>query len=327
MRVYPEGLQAKLQQGLAPVYLIAGNELLLVEEAVDAVRSAARAADYFERDVMHVEPGFRWESLAEGGASMSLFAEKRIIELRIPSGKPGDAGAKALNAFLKAPPEDTLLVVVCGSLDGRKAKWYGNLERAGVAVECWPVERNTLPRWIQGRFRQKNMQASADAVDFLAHYTEGNLLATAQNINQLELLYPGQKIDSEAIERVVADNARFDPFVYTDALLAGDQQRLPRILRGLESEGVSAVPVIAAASRECRDVACIAGNGKPIGRVWPKREQALRRAAGRHSPQRWQYMLLKLAKLDAMAKGQQQGHVWNELLDWSMRATASSARR
>lgn len=327
MKVYPEGLAANLDKGLAPIYLVAGNELLLVEEAVDAIRQTARSAGVAEREVLHVETGFRWESLRESSGNMSLFAEQRLIELRIPTGKPGDAGAKALQAYIKQPPEDTVLVVICGSLDGRKGKWYGALERAGVAVECWPVERSRLPQWIQQRFRQHQLNADRGAIDALAHYTEGNLLAAAQNIEQLALLYPNQTVDEVAIEKVVADNARFDAFVYSDALLSGDQQRLPRILNSLQQEGLSAVPVVAAASRECRDVTSIASTGSPLGRTWPKREKQLRQAASRHSPQRWQYLLLKLSRLDALAKGQASGNVWNELLDWSMRVAASSNRK
>ena len=184
MKLKPEQLPAQLQRGLAPIYVISGDEPLLVMEAADAVRQCAREAGFVDRQVMNVERGFDWGALAEAASSMSLFAEQRLLELRLPTGKPGDAGAKALSAFAANPPPDTLLLVLSGKLDGRaqQSKWYKALEGVGIGVVVWPLNAAQLPGWIAARMRAKGMQPDGEAVAMLAERVEGNLLAAVQEI-------------------------------------------------------------------------------------------------------------------------------------------------
>lgn len=326
MRIYPEKLPNQLQRGdLAPVYLVGGDEPLLVEEAVDAIRARARQLGFTERDVLHVEPGFKWHELNDAGASLSLFAEKRLIELRLPNSKPGDAGSKALVAYTQNLPPDTVLIVITGPLDAsaRNSKWFKTLDKAGASIQCWPVERGQLPQWIAGRLRSRGLQPAQDAVELLAHRTEGNLLACAQDIDKLALLIePGAPLTAALIEKTVADNARFNVFGFSDAVLAGQPARAARMLQTLRGEGVQPLPILAAIARDVRDLALLGLTGKTAGRLWPKREQQLRRALKRQSAQRWQASLPRIAQLDQLCKGGRidglSSNVWDELLNLSL---------
>lgn len=313
MQIYPDGIGKHLQrQGLAPVWLIGGDELLLVEECLDEVRKAARAQGYSERQVYHVEPGFRWESLQEGGANLSLFAEQRLIEVRLPNGKPGDAGAKALTAWANNPPPDTCLLVVCGGLDSsaRKSKWYKTLDAAGASVQCWPIDRSKLPQWISRRLQSKGLTADRDAVAALAQRVEGNLLAAAQDIEKLALLYPNQNVSAEQVERVVADSARFNVFGLAEAVFSGQPARALRQLLRLKSEGVHVVPIIAVLQKELHDVIQLANGSTLSRRTWPQREKQLRSWANRAPTSHWQAAVELLRSADATGKGQQQGDAW-----------------
>lgn len=313
MQVYPDGIGQHLQrQGLAPVWLIGGDELLLVEECLDQVRQAARDAGYSERQVYHVEPGFRWESLQEGGANLSLFSELRLIEVRLPNGKPGDVGGKALVAWAQNPPPDTCLLVVCGGLDSgsRRAKWYKTLDSAGVSVQCWPIDRSKLPQWINRRLQSRGLNADRDAVAALAQRVEGNLLAAAQDIEKLALLFPKQTIGVEQINTVVADSARFNVFGLAEAVFSGQADRALRQLFRLKAEGLHVVPIIAVLQRELHDVMQLANGSALSRRTWPQREQQLRKWATRASVAHWQNGIEQLRAADATGKGQQAGDAW-----------------
>lgn len=313
MQVYPDAIGQHLSRhGLAPVWLIGGDELLLVEECLDEVRKSARDLGYSERQVYHVESGFRWESLQEGGANLSLFSELRLIEVRLPNGKPGDAGSKALVAWAQNPPPDTCLLVVCGGLDSsaRRAKWYKTLDGAGVSVQCWPIDRSKLPQWINRRLQSRGVQADRDAVAALAQRVEGNLLAAAQDIEKLALLFPNQTLSAEQVDQVVADSARFNVFGLAEAVFSGHADRALRQLLRLKSEGLHVVPIIAVLQRELHDVMQLAGGSPLSRRTWPQREQQLRKWAGRSSVKHWQQGVESLRQADATGKGQQQGDAW-----------------
>lgn len=313
MQVYPDGIAKQIQrEGLAPVWLIGGDELLLVEECLDEVRSAARAAGYSERVVHHAEPGFRWETLAEGGANLSLFSELRLIELRIPKGKPGDAGAKALVAWAQNPPPDTCLIVVCSGLESsaRKTKWYKSLDAAGVSVQCWPVDRNKLPDWISRRMQSRGIQADRDAIAALAERVEGNLFAAAQDIEKLALLFPQQTVTAEQVDQVVADSARFNVFGLAEAVFSGQAERGVRQLHSLRAEGIHAVPIVSVLQRELHDVMQLAAGASLSRGTWPQRREKLQRWARRAPLSHWQGAVDALREVDATAKGQQQGDPW-----------------
>ncbi|MGB5474623.1 MAG: DNA polymerase III subunit delta, partial [Gammaproteobacteria bacterium] len=286
MQLKPEQLDAHLKNKLAPVYFISGDEPLRVLEAADAVRAAARTQGYDERDVMTVQAGFDWNSLLAQAGNLSLFAQRRIIDLRIPTGKPGEAGAKALREFVAQAPEDILLLITAGKLDpsARKSKWVQALEQAGVAVFVWPLNAQEFNGWVQARMRKRGLQPSAIAVQMLAERVEGNLLACVQEIDKLYLLRGAGPVDADAIAGLVADHARFDVYTLVDAALAGKATRSVRILNGLQAEGVAPPVVLWALARELRQLAAMTAEirkGQSIAgvlaryRVWANRKDVV----------------------------------------------------
>ncbi len=328
MQLRPEQLAEHLGGPLAPLYFIHGDETLLVQEAADAVRSAARAAGHAEREVYTVEPGFDWARLEEAAASLSLFAERRILELRMPGAKPGDVGARTLRAWAERPPEDTLLLIVSGKLDAgqRKSKWVQALEAAGVGVAVWPVGMRELPGWIRQRMRTRGLKPTAGAVQLLAERVEGNLLAAAQEIDKLALRVAGE-VDEAAVAAAVADSARYDVFGLVDSALAGEAARALRMLDGLRGEGVEPVLVLWALAREIRSLAgmaeAVAGGEAPAAvlrrfRVWQSRQGPVGAALGRFRPPAWQALLARCALIDRVIKGQAPGKPWDELVQLTL---------
>lgn len=332
MKVRSEQLDSHLQSDLAPVYIVSGDEPLLVQEAADAIRSAARRQDYATRDLLHVERSFDWHSLLDSADTLSLFAERRIIELRMPAGKPGKEGGKTLTDYCQRPPEDTLLLIITGKLDAatQKSKWYSTLEKTGVAVSIWPMEANRLPAWLGQRMRDLGMQADAAALDLLAERVEGNLLAASQEIEKLHLLHGEGRIRVEDIADAVTDNARFDIYRLMDTALQGDAAKTARMLTGLQEEGIEAVLLLWVISREIRSLASMAADCAPPGggrpdpamidqvmtqaRVWQRRKALIKKALMRHGPRRWQALVCAAAHADRVLKGQAPGNVWDELL-------------
>lgn len=328
MKLNPAQLAKHLQGSLAPVYVVSGDEPLLCQEACDAIRAACRQRDFSERQVFNAEANFDWGLLLEAGASLSLFAEKRLLELRLPSGKPGDKGAAALQEYLQRPPEDTVLLVTLPKLDGatQKTKWAKALidGEAAQFIQIWPVDVHQLPQWIRQRLSQAGLAASQDAVDLIAARVEGNLLAAAQEIEKLKLLADGNQLDAATVQAAVADSARFDVFGLIDATLAGEAAHSLRMLEGLRGEGVEPPVILWALAREIRQLAGIAqqfGQGVPLDKafaqcrppVWDKRRPLLTRALQRHSGNRWNQLLQDAQLIDAQIKGQAQGDAWNGL--------------
>ncbi|KAF1067431.1 MAG: DNA polymerase III subunit delta [Pseudomonas citronellolis] len=328
MKLTPAQLPKHLQGSLAAVYVVSGDEPLLCQEACDAIRVACRTRDFSERQVFNAEANFDWGQLLEAGASLSLFAEKRLLELRLPSGKPGDKGAAALLEYLQRPPEDTVLLVTLPKLDGssQKTKWAKALIDGPAAqfVQIWPVDVHQLPQWIRERLAQAGLAASQDAVDLIAARVEGNLLAAAQEIEKLKLLADGNQLDADTVQAAVADSARFDVFGLIDAALAGEAAHSLRILEGLRGEGIEPPVILWALAREIRQLAGIAqqfGQGVPLDKafaqcrppVWDKRRPLLTRALQRHPANRWNQMLQDAQIIDAQIKGQAQGSTWNSL--------------
>lgn len=324
MRVDSEQLSARLQRGLAPLYTIVGEEPLLALEAGDRLRTAARATGYAERKLLIAEAGFDWGSLAAEGASLSLFAERRLIELRIPTGKPGTAGAQALIAYGAALPPDTVTVIHLPAMDWRavKADWFEALDAAGVVIEARPVPRERLPRWLAGRLAAQDQSADEDTLAFVADRVEGNLLAAWQEVQKLGLLLPPGRLDAATVRRAVLDVARFDVGGLCDALLAGDLAHYVRICDGLQGEG-AALPLIvwalAADLRAAYALVRVLEAGVPPAqasreaRVFGPRRPLIERAARRWDPARLREALLRMARTDRLAKGLGRGDPWNEL--------------
>lgn len=328
MKLSPAQLAKQLQGTLAPVYVVSGDEPLLCQEACDSIRAACRAQGFSERQVFHVDKSFDWGQLYEAGASLSLFAEKKLIELRIDSGKPGDKGAAALLDYLQRPAEDTLLLISLPKLDGstQKTKWAKGLIEGQNAqfVQIWPVETSQLPNWIRQRLGAAGLAADQEAVELIAARVEGNLLAAAQEIEKLKLMAEGNQIDAATVQAAVADSARFDVFGLIDAALNGEAQHSLRMLEGLRGEGVEAPVILWALAREIRQLTSLAQQfaaGIPLDKafascrppVWDKRRPLLSKALQRHPASRWLQLLQDAQRIDAQIKGQAQGSAWNGL--------------
>lgn len=325
MQVRPEQLPGCLERGLAPVYLVSGDEPLQCSEALDAVRAAARGQGFSERTVLDAETGFDWSRLAEAGASLSLFAERRLIELRLPSGKPGAQGARALAAFAGEPPGgDVVLLVGAGRIEAsaKRAEWYRAIERAGVSVEVWPKERAALPAWIRDRARARGLSVSPEAVEELADRCEGNLAYGAQTVERLALLVSGGRIEIDDVLDGAAHGARFTSFDLVDATLAGDAPRALLVLAGLAAEGEAPPAIVGALAWQVRTVARI---GRDLERgaapdqalrpfpAWRRRRGVVLAALRRRRAAEWSARLADLAALDAMSKGAVEGDEWDGL--------------
>ncbi|VAW70002.1 DNA polymerase III delta subunit [hydrothermal vent metagenome] len=321
MKVRPDQLERHLKKELSAIYFISGDEPLQVMESADRIRAQARKRDYTEREVMDVDAKFDWNLLLDAGNSLSLFAEKRILELRLPTGKPGKAGSLVLQAYANRPAEDAILIISSGKLDGsaKNTKWFKTLDQAGVVVQCWPVNADQLPGWINQRLQSKGLQADPQAVQLLTDRVEGNLLAAAQEVDKLFLLYGAGKLSLEQTASAVADSARYNIYDLVDSALAGNVVRTARIVGGLKSEGVEPVLMLWAMSREIRLLTRIAESGSVDAamsqqRVWDNRKVLLRKALSRHSVVRWRGFLKRCAKIDKVVKGVEPGRAWDELL-------------
>jgi len=330
MRLRPEQLEDHLQQGMAPLYLISGDEPFQQEQASQAIRQAAEVHGYSERDLLHVERGFDWQTLSESANTLSLFAQKRLLELRLPSAKPGDAGGKALVAYCEQPSEDNVLLIIAGKLEKaqQNTKWFKALEKTGVVVQIWPVEVDKLPRWIEQRMQLRDMQPTPDAVALLADRLEGNLLAADQELEKLRLLSGGGEVDAEQVAQAVSDSARFDVFALVDAALLGETVRATRILGGLHSEGVEPVLVLWALTREIRSLSGMSGmlqQGQGLGqvmsqyRIWDKRKPPVQAALRRHGLKRWHGLLWQAGEIERVVKGRAEGKAWDELLQLTLK--------
>lgn len=326
MRVSLPSLSSQLKQGFQPLYLLFGAETLLVEEALPPIRACAKQAGFMERLRLTVEPGFDWNKLLEYSQTMSLFAEKRLIELRLPTGKPGDTGAKALIEYIEnQTSEDTALVIICGGIEKRaqNTKWFKAVDAAGVVIECPTIGADKLPHWISQRLTAEGLKFDADAVARLSHFVEGNLLAAAQEINLLSLLYPKEHISVQIIEHVIADHARFNVYSFVDACLAGSVHRVTRVLHSLRREQMQPVIILWALARDARilcqlSAAMQQGERPQLQRygIWSSRSGIVNSALKRLSQAQWENILRRLGRADLMVKGRApllRKDIWEEI--------------
>ncbi len=324
MPLKPDQFTAKLQQGLAPLYLFAGPEPLLVQECRDQVFAAAAAQGFTERDLLEADHRFDWDRLEETAGAPSLFAQRRILDLRLPTGKPGQAGGKALTAWADQPDPDTLLVVSCEQWDAgsRKAKWAQALDRAGVRVDIWPVRPAELPRWIGGRMQTAGLQPDREAVMVLAERLEGNLLAAQQEIDKLALLKGQGPVSVDDVLQSVADSSRFDAFLLVERIMEGNLADGLRVALGLQRTGVAIQLVTGALARELRTVeayrmAMAGGENESVVfrklNVWQSRQGALRAAARRLDGKRLADAWYRLTEMDRQSKGRAGGDPWHSL--------------
>ena len=261
MRLGSASFSNHLNEGLKGLYHLFGAETLLVEESLDLLRRAAREQGFNERVRYTVEAGFDWNQLFSSSQSMSLFAEKKLIELRIPTGKPGDAGSKALIEYAaNLQGDDTVLVVISGAIEKRaqNTKWFKALDEVGVTVECPLIPAGKLPVWIEQRLRSRGLQFEPEAVQRISHLVEGNLLAAAQEIDLLTLLAKDGKVTAEVVDNAIADHARFNIYSFVDACLAGSSHRCTRILQSLRRDKTEPILVLWALTRETRTLCHLA---------------------------------------------------------------------
>lgn len=336
MQLKPEQLEKRLQKSLAPVYFISGDDPLRVMEAADAVRAQARQQGFSERDVLTVQSGFDWAALTSAGGNLSLFSERRVVDLRLPTGKPGKEGAQALRDFAEQLPDDTLLLVTAGKLEpaARTSKWVQALGKAGVVVFVWPLDATGLLVWVRTRMVQRGLQPTDDAVALLAERIEGNLLAGVQEIEKLYLLRGAGPVDVDDIGQAVADSARFDVYGLADSALAGAGTRSVRILNGLRAEGVAAPVVLWALAKDIRQLVQLAGSiagGESVANalvrfhVWAKRKPQFSVALTRLKRRDCHALLHQCATVDRVIKGRAAGSDWDELLQLTLQLAGVNA--
>lgn len=328
MRIKFDYLQNDLKKGLKPVYLVSGDEPLQQMEACDAIRRMARKQGFTEREVFHVERGFDWGLVFQSANSLSLFAEKKILELRFNSAKPGDTGSKALCEYCQHLNADTLLIITMPKIDaaGQRSKWFKQLDQVGVLIQIWPVEINQLSGWIANRMRQRQLKPSPEAVKLLAEKVEGNLLAAAQEIDKLAINAPAT-VDIDDILQAVDDAAKFDVFKLVDAILQANFSRIMHILHGLKATGEEPIYILWALTREIRNMTSMAyakNQGEALGvvfkkhGVWDKRVPMVKAALARFNEKQWAGFLQQAVKVDQVIKGVKAGNIWDELLDLSL---------
>lgn len=325
-----EQLGAHLDRELRPLYVLYGDEPLLVLEAADQIRAKARQQGYSEREVLTVLPQFDWGQLLAAGGNLSLFGDRKLIDLRIPTGKPGKEGSAALQQWCQHLNSDNLLLVTLPELDWReeKAAWFTALANAGVAIKLNAPPLNELPGWLAGRLRRQQQSADMESLKFIAERVEGNLLAAHQEILKLGLLYPTGQLSEKQIHDAVLNVARYDIDGLREALLAGDITRLSRTLNGLMQEGEAPPLVLWAMSEEIRTLTAIRGgldSGRPIdglmkdAKVWGPRQLAMKKALSRLSTASLEAALVHAGQIDRLVKGIGRGNLWDEFLTLGLR--------
>lgn len=324
MRIRAEQLAATLNRGLAPVYVVCGDEPLLVDEAAASIRSALRQAGVTERQSFQADTGFDWTGWLAGQDTLSLFASRRLLELRLPNGKPGTEGARALEFWCAQPPADTWLLVLLPRLDrtAQATKWFSALDKAGAVVVTQPPSREELPAWIGARLVRHGLEADRDTLAFLAERVEGNLLAAHQEIEKLALLLPPGRVSLDDARAAVMDVARYDAGQLAECLFKGDAQRLLRILEGLRQEGETPILALWILTQEMRTLYRLklrVCRGESLTRacahlgIWASRQPLVAHALERFEANTLRRALLEAARIDRAAKGLERSDAW-ELL-------------
>jgi DNA polymerase-3 subunit delta len=334
MQLRPDALAAHLATPLAPLYVIASDEHLLAREAADSIRQAARAQGYTEREVLNVDRHFKWAELRFSGQTLSLFGDKKLIELRIPTGRPGREGSQALQDYARDAPADTLTLIALPRLDWQtqKAAWVTTLQKEAVFIDIPLVERTQLPAWIASRLAMQKQRADRDAIAFIVDRVEGNLLAAHQEIQKLGLLYPEGPISFEQVRDAVLNVARYDVFKLTETMLSGDSARLVRMLEGLKGEGEALPLALWAVTEDIRTLLKLRAGldrGRPLNllckenRVWNQRERLMSMALQRLDLKKLKAAQQEAAQIDKMAKGLRVSHHvgdgWDALLQLALR--------
>jgi DNA polymerase-3 subunit delta len=339
VRLNPSQLTIHLSKSLAPIYIVAGEEPLLIQESLDAIRAKARTEGYSEREVLDADKNFNWQRLLDAGASLSLFASRRMIELNLPSGAPGVEGSKVLQQMAKQPPPDVLFLLVCGAVDwkSRQGAWYSALETAGASLYFEPVKPEEMPAWITVRAKSAGLKLDDDAVRELAERTEGNLLAAQQDIAKLKLLFPDVTVSAEQLAQAVTDSARYEAFDLNDRILDGDHLGAVRSLNRLRDEGVDVLEILPALTWSLRQwvqvQAYFAQTGDAhraceMARLRKNQQRRYATAVSRSRLPQLYGWLRRCAAIDIMAKSTHgKDQAWEELLTLTLAASGAALRK
>lgn len=329
MKVYPEKIGDHFSKGLKPVYVISGEEQLQVNECCDAVRDQARQEGYTERSVYSVDIDTSCDDFLQSSDNMSLFAERKILEIRLPKGKTGRDWAQAINTYLGNPPEDTILLISGYKLDRgvSSTAWYKKADKLGVTVMTWPKNPQQMTAWVNQKLYANQLRASRSAVGLIVQRVEGNMLAAEQEIQKLALLFPDSEIGESEVIASVANSSRYSVFDLTNAALDGNAVRVARVLQALRGEGVAEVLVHWSLAQDIKLISNVAqlqlaGSAADVAinsaRVPRNKISLIKKALNRHTERHWLQMTEQVARLDRMIKGRETGEVWNELLNLAL---------
>jgi DNA polymerase-3 subunit delta len=322
MKIYADQLEGQMHKSLQAAYWLAGDEPLQMREASDVLRQFSRTQGYTERELHEVDNNFDWQLLIAAGNSMSLFAEKKLIELRMRSSKLDDTAKKALTSYLENPAPDCMLLITSPKIEAAstKTQWFKKIEAGAIVVQIYPVEANKLPQWINNRLKKHQLSADRDAIQLLAERTEGNLLAADQEFEKLSLVFgAGAHLSVDVVARSVADNARYNIFGLIDACLAGQGSKAVRTLHRMRDEGAETVMINTMLARELRNIASIAdelARGGSANRVyqthqvWANRQEIVGKAIQRISVNKAHQMLEKARAIDLASKGMSGSSPW-----------------
>jgi len=320
MKLAIRQLDAQLRKGVSALYTVHGAEALLALEAADRIRDAARKAGCSEREVFFAEPGADWNRLGASAANLSLFASKRLVEIRIPTGKPGAEGGRAIESWCaKLPPDDVTLVLL-PELEWQqmKSNWFNALDASGVVIEAKPVTRDELPQWLAERLSRQGQRASVETLEWLADRVEGNLLAAKQEVEKLALLLPPGDIALEAIREAVTDVSRFDRDQLVEAIHSGDAGRVARVVECLEGEGEPLPLLLWQLTEELRLMISMSSGQRPRRYMSPERSSAVQQTARRHTSASFDRELLRAHRIDRMIKGIETGDPWDGIVDLAL---------
>lgn len=325
MEIHFQQLQQQLKKGLAPIYLISGDEFLLVEEAVSAIRTQAKNLEFTERELFHVEPGFDWQNFLLNLNNLSLFFDKSVVELKIPNSKPGDIGSKVLQTYAKNPSKNKVLIIVTGKLDAatKKTNWVKAITETGIFLPIWQLDKNQLTQWVINKLKTTGIFLETNDIKFLVDHVEGNLFAAAQEIEKLSLLYGKTKITSEQLISAITNSTTFTVYDLADTMLNGDAGKALRILEVLRGEGMEPAIILWAITREIRNLITIIlkiNEGNNLEQVLQQQRVRLnqkntfKKACQRFkNVQPLENILAHAFQIDLMIKGVKTGDVWRDL--------------
>lgn len=323
MKISYQQLDTHLRNNLLPIYLLSGNEPLLIQEARDTIRSKARAAGFSETERFDANKDFDWQKLVESASELSLFGDKSFVEIKL-NNKPNAASAKLFTQFIENINPNKIILISTEKLDSttQKSNWVTAINKIGVIITIWPIEGSQFKQWVEQRLKQNNLVCDQSAIQFLVHQTEGNLLALSQEIEKLKLLYNKGPINLEQMTSAISDNARYDIFNFIDIILENNHSQITRVLQKLRDEAIEPTLLLWALVREIRSLIHILEDLTnkfswdevvKKHRIWDKRQQMTKKTLKQHTQKSLHGLLLHAEKIDHIIKGSLRGNFWDEI--------------